>query len=187
METDHCQIRRSQVFTRVWRHFHVSPNRMVVRLLTEHKIDFCPFIFHKPNLYSLIAKHFGHKTYCGLRKLLTVAFAGLTVFLITKFALQNGGISTFGSSNSTISKMSRYSNPVYEYSCIRMWILLLTFDPQIWSYAQCPKLPVWEDIFTPLYIDPGVNISYNILTPGSIYRNDILTPLTIFWPPPNSI
>ena len=46
--------------------------------------------------------------------------------------------------------------------------------------------PVWDDILTPLYIDPGVNISYDILTPGSIYRNDILTPLTIFWPPPNS-
>ena len=43
--------------------------------------------------------------------------------------------------------------------------------------------PVWDDILTPLYIDPGVNISYDILTPGSIYRNDILTPLTIFWPP----
>ena len=44
-------------------------------------------------------------------------------------------------------------------------------------------MPVWDDILTPLYIDPGVNISYDILTPGSIYRNDILTPLTIFWPP----
>ena len=44
-------------------------------------------------------------------------------------------------------------------------------------------LPVWDDILTPLYIDPGVNILYDILTPGSIYRNDILTPLTIFWPP----
>ena len=42
---------------------------------------------------------------------------------------------------------------------------------------------VWEDILTPLYIDPGFNISYDILTPGSIYCNDILTPLTIFWPP----
>ena len=43
--------------------------------------------------------------------------------------------------------------------------------------------PLWDDILTPLYIDPGVNISYDILTPGSIYRNDILTPLTIYWPP----
>ena len=43
--------------------------------------------------------------------------------------------------------------------------------------------PVWDDILTPLYIDTGVNISYDILTQGSIYRNDILTPLTIFWPP----
>ena len=37
-------------------------------------------------------------------------------------------------------------------------------------------VPVWDDILTPLNIDPGVNISYDILTPGSIYRNDILTP-----------
>ena len=44
-------------------------------------------------------------------------------------------------------------------------------------------VPVWDDILTPIYIDPRVNISYDILTPGSIYRNDILTPLTIFWPP----
>ena len=44
--------------------------------------------------------------------------------------------------------------------------------------------PVRDNFLTPLYIDPGVNISYDILTPGSIYRNDILTPLTIFWPPP---
>ena len=36
-------------------------------------------------------------------------------------------------------------------------------------------VPVWDDILTPLYIDPGVNISYDILTPGSIYR-------TTFWP-----
>ena len=28
------------------------------------------------------------------------------------------------------------------------------------------------------YFDP-----HDILTPGSKYRNDILTPLTIFWPP----
>ena len=53
---------------------------------------------------------------------------------------------------------------------------IVKFDPN-WA------LPVWDDILTPLYIDPGVNISYDILTPGSIYRNDILTPLTIFWPP----
>ena len=45
------------------------------------------------------------------------------------------------------------------------------------------NMPVWDNILTPLYIDPGVNISYDILTPGSIYRNDISTPLTIFWPP----
>ena len=44
-------------------------------------------------------------------------------------------------------------------------------------------VPVWDDILTLLYIDPGVTISYDILTPGSLYRNDILTPLTIFWPP----
>ena len=49
--------------------------------------------------------------------------------------------------------------------------------------VQVGQEPVWDDILTPLYIDPGVNISYDILTPGSIYRNDILTPLTIFWPP----
>ena len=49
--------------------------------------------------------------------------------------------------------------------------------------ATSNLVPVWDDILTPLYIDPGVNISYDILTPGSIYRNDILTPLTIFWPP----
>ena len=47
------------------------------------------------------------------------------------------------------------------------------------------SIPVWDDILPPLYIDPGVNISYDILTPGSIYRNDILTPLTIFTPPPS--
>ena len=52
-----------------------------------------------------------------------------------------------------------------------------------WGLRMCSALPVWDDILTPLYIDPGVNISYDILTPGSIYRNDILTPLTIFWPP----
>ena len=28
-------------------------------------------------------------------------------------------------------------------------------------------IPVWDDILTPLYIDPGVNISYDILTPTS--------------------
>ena len=38
--------------------------------------------------------------------------------------------------------------------------------------------------FDPLYIDPGVNISYDILTPGSIYRNGILTPSRYFNPPP---
>ena len=48
---------------------------------------------------------------------------------------------------------------------------------------QYYTIPVWDDILTPLYIDPGVNILYDILTPGSIYRNDILTPLMIFWPP----
>ena len=49
------------------------------------------------------------------------------------------------------------------------------------SFGRCRC----ETIFwPPLYIDPGVNISYDILTPGSIYRNDILTLLTIFWPPP---
>ena len=52
-------------------------------------------------------------------------------------------------------------------------------------------VPVWDDILTPLYIDPGyidpkVNISYDILTPGSIYRNDIWTPSRYFDPPPNS-
>ena len=47
-------------------------------------------------------------------------------------------------------------------------------------------VPVWDDILTPLYIDPGVNISYDILTPGSIYRNNILTPSRYFDPPPNS-
>ena len=26
-------------------------------------------------------------------------------------------------------------------------------------------MPLWDDILTPLYIDPGVNISYDILTP----------------------
>ena len=58
-----------------------------------------------------------------------------------------------------------------------------------WLHCLFPAKPsqVWDDILTPLYIDPGVNISYDILTPGSIYRNDILTPLTILWPPPNSI
>ena len=49
-------------------------------------------------------------------------------------------------------------------------------------------VPVWDDILTPLYIDPGVNISYDILTPGSIYRNDILTPPhDILTPPPNML
>ena len=37
--------------------------------------------------------------------------------------------------------------------------------------------------FDPLYIDPGVNISYDILTPGSIYRNGILTLHDILTPP----
>ena len=45
-------------------------------------------------------------------------------------------------------------------------------------------LPVWDDILTPLYTDPGVNISYDILTQGSIYRNNILTPSRYFDPPP---
>ena len=40
------------------------------------------------------------------------------------------------------------------------------------SGFACMLSQVWDDILTPLYIDPGVNISY-----------DILTPLTIFWPP----
>ena len=31
-------------------------------------------------------------------------------------------------------------------------------------------VPVWDDILTPLYIDPRVNILYDILTPGSKYR-----------------
>ena len=51
------------------------------------------------------------------------------------------------------------------------------------AHHSSPLAGVWDDILTPLYIDPGVNILYDILTPGSIYRNDILTPLTIFWPP----
>ena len=51
-------------------------------------------------------------------------------------------------------------------------------DRQCWL-----MVPVWDDILTPLYTDPGVNIWYDILTPGSIYHNYILTPLTIFWPP----
>ena len=45
-----------------------------------------------------------------------------------------------------------------------------------WLIAPLSIRTVWDDILTPLYIDPGVNISYDILTPGSIYRNDILTP-----------
>ena len=37
--------------------------------------------------------------------------------------------------------------------------------------------------FDPLYTYPGVNISYDILTPESIYRNGILTPSRYFTPP----
>ena len=51
------------------------------------------------------------------------------------------------------------------------------------KWQQIYSNTVWDDILTPLYIDPGVNISYDILIPGSLYRNHILTPLTIFWPP----
>ena len=40
-------------------------------------------------------------------------------------------------------------------------------------------MPVWDDILSPQHIDPGVNVSYDILTPGSIYGNDISTPLPI--------
>ena len=44
-------------------------------------------------------------------------------------------------------------------------------------------VPVWYDIFTPLYSHPGLKISYDIFTPGWKYRYDIFTPLTIFSPP----
>ena len=49
------------------------------------------------------------------------------------------------------------------------------------SSTEC-GMPVWNDILTPIYIDPGVNISYDILTPGSIYRNDIWPPSRYFDP-----
>ena len=39
----------------------------------------------------------------------------------------------------------------------------------------------WNRAGVRRYFDP-----HNILTPGSKYRNDILTPLTIFWPPYNN-
>ena len=38
---------------------------------------------------------------------------------------------------------------------------------QGWEFIDL-MVPVWDDILTPLYTDPGVNISYDILTPGSI-------------------
>ena len=44
----------------------------------------------------------------------------LTVFLIARFRRQNYRISTSGCPNLTIPKTSPYSNPVDEYSCVRM-------------------------------------------------------------------
>ena len=64
-----------------------------------------------------------------------------------------------------------------------LWFNLPVMKTDFSTASRIHQLPVWDDILTPLYIDPGVNISYDILTPGSIYRNDILTPLTIYWPP----
>ena len=62
------------------------------------------------------------------------------VFLIARLRRQNGGISTSGSPYWTIPITSRYLNPVDEYPCVRMEILLLTFGTQIWRCAQSPKL-----------------------------------------------
>ena len=78
----------------------------------------------------------------------------LMVFLIARFQCQNGGISISGSPNLTISKTSRYSNPVDEYSCIPLYILLFTFGPKIWRHAWTPKMaaaPNCSPLFSIVY------------------------------------
>ena len=74
---------------------------------------------------------------------------------------------------------------LWEVGKLTLGAFILNFDANsdIFNESRSVPVRVWDDILTPLYIDPGVNISYDILTPGSIYRNNILTPLTIFWPP----
>ena len=53
--------------------------------------------------------------------------------------------STSGFPNLTILKASRYSNSVYEYSCVRLKLLLCTFGPQIWRCVRSPKLAAAPD------------------------------------------
>ena len=91
-------------------------NNAMVNIDFRHEV----FIFHKPNWCNLIVNYFRHQTPCGIRKLTTAFVSKIGVFVYARFRCQNGGISTSGSPNLTIPKTSRYSNPVDEYSCIRM-------------------------------------------------------------------
>ena len=59
-------------------------------------------------LYS----YFRHEAPCGIWKLTAAFVSKIGVFSIATFRCQNGRISTSGSPNLTISKKSRYSNPV---------------------------------------------------------------------------
>ena len=81
---------------------------------------------------------------------------GFKVFLIARSRCQNGGISTSGSPNlmcqngrlSTsgspnlmISKTSRYSNPVEEYSRVRMCIMLGPHEAGVWAKHASLTIP----------------------------------------------
>ena len=69
----------------MWHHFYVSPNHMAARQLSEVKIDFPHWVFYAENTLR-------HKKTDGGFCFKEGFF--LTVFLITRFQRQNGGIST---------------------------------------------------------------------------------------------
>ena len=118
------------IWTPLWCHFHISPNHVVARQQTNKNFAL-NIHFHKPNWHSLITKHSWHRTckiWCELRNLLAsfaqkhVGGTAAQVFLIVRFKWQNGTFSTSSSPNLMISKMIKYSSPVYKYSCIEIYM-----------------------------------------------------------------
>ena len=106
---DRRQIRRSQMFIKLTFEFgydvifmsHQSRGRLAVNC-GKHWFSPLSINFSQTKLSSLIDNYFRHKAPCGTRKV-TVAF-----------------VSKIGVSPNFTPKTSRYSNPVDDYSCVRM-------------------------------------------------------------------
>ena len=101
------------------------------------KHRFSPWSIHFTNQtgVNLIANYFSLKTPCGIRKL-TAALDSkrggfLTVFSRSlDFGAKRQNVH-FGSPNLMISKMSHYSNPVDEYSCQNVHIIVYIWSPNL--------------------------------------------------------